>query len=276
MEEKLIMKATVLVDNISNENIAGEWGLCIYIEYGEENILLDTGASGLFLRNAEKLGINIQNTDYAILSHAHYDHADGMENFFKTNDTAKFYLRYGCEENCYMKKWFIHKYIGIPKNILNEYKERIVYTKGDYTLFPGASLIPHKTEGLSEIGKKNMMYIRNEGGWKPDGFSHEQSLVFETSSGLIVFNSCCHGGADNIIKEVAATYPDKRIKALVGGFHIYNKSKAEIRELARRIKMTGIEAVYTGHCTGKRSFNILKDELGEMVHQLSVGLVMEF
>jgi 7,8-dihydropterin-6-yl-methyl-4-(beta-D-ribofuranosyl)aminobenzene 5'-phosphate synthase len=63
---------------------------------------------------------------------------------------------------------------------------------------------------------------------------------------------------------------------LIGGFHIFNKSKTEVRELARRIKMTGIEAIYTGHCTGKRSFDILKEDLGEMVHQLSVGLVMEF
>jgi len=270
------VKATVVVDNISKENISGEWGLCINIEYGEKNILLDTGASGLFLENAKRLGINIQNTDYAILSHAHYDHADGMKYFFKTNDKAKFYLRYGCEENCYMKKWLFHKYIGIPKNVLNEYNERIVYVKGDYTLFPGASLIPHKTGRLSEIGKKNMMYIRSEKGWKPDDFSHEQSLVFETSSGIVIFNSCSHGGADNIINEVAATYPGKRIKALVGGFHIFNKSKTEVRELARRIRMTGVEAIYTGHCTGKRSFNILQEELGEIVHQLYVGLVIDF
>lgn len=270
------MKATILVDNISKENIAGEWGLCIYIEFGHKNILLDTGASGLFLENAEKIGIDIQNIDYAVLSHAHYDHADGMKHFFKVNDKAKFYLQNGCEENCYMKKWFIHKYIGIPKHTLDDYKERIIYAKGDYALFPGVTLIPHKTEGLSEIGKKNKLYIRKERGWIPDNFSHEQSLVVETPSGLIIFNSCSHGGADNIINEVAATYPDKKIKALVGGFHIYNKSKAEIRELARRIKITGVETIYTGHCTGKRSFNILQEELGEMVHQLSAGLVMEF
>lgn len=270
------MKATVVVDNISNENLAGEWGLCIYIEYIGKNILLDTGASGLFLENAKKLGIDIQKTDYAVLSHAHYDHADGMRDFFRINDRAKFYLRYGCDENCYIKKWFIRKYIGIPKNILKEYGERIVYVQGDHTLFPGASLIPHKTKGLSDIGKKNMMYTRNEKGWKPDDFSHEQSLVFETPSGLVIFNSCSHAGADTILNEVALTYPDKNIKAFIGGFHIFDKSKTEVRELARKIKMTGIENVYTGHCTGKRSFDILKDELGEIVHQLYAGLVMEF
>lgn len=270
------MKATVLVDNISKGNIAGEWGLSIYIEYKKNNILLDTGSSGLFLKNAEKLGINIQETDYAILSHAHYDHANGMKDFLEKNNKAKFYLRYGCRENCYIKKWFIHKYIGIPKNILAEYKDRIVYTKGDYTLFPGVTLLPHKTEGLSVIGKKNFMYIRNERGWEPDDFTHEQSLVLDTPSGLVIFNSCSHAGADNIIKEVAASFPNKKIRALVGGFHIYNKSKSEVRELARRIKMTGVEVIYTGHCTGKRSFTTLKNELGDIVNQLYAGLVIEF
>lgn len=270
------MKATVVVDNISNQNISGEWGFCIHIKYGDKNILLDTGESGLFLDNATKLGIDIQKIDYAVLSHAHYDHANGMKDFFHTNDKAKFYLRNGCDENCYVKLWFLHKYVSIPKGLLDEYKDRIVYAEGDYNLFPGASLIPHKTEGLSEIGKKNRMYIRSGKVWRTDDFSHEQSLVFETPSGLVIFNSCSHGGADNIINEVAETFPDKKIKALVGGFHIYNKTKAEVRELAGRIKMTGIEAIYTGHCTGERSFQILQEELGEMVQQLSVGYVMEF
>ena len=71
------MKATVLVDNISHDNIIGEWGLSIFIEYQDKKILLDTGASGLFLRNAEKLGIDMKAVDFGVLSHAHYDHAHG-------------------------------------------------------------------------------------------------------------------------------------------------------------------------------------------------------
>ena len=39
------MEATVVVDNRGNGILSGEWGLCIYIEYGEKHILLDTGAS---------------------------------------------------------------------------------------------------------------------------------------------------------------------------------------------------------------------------------------
>ena len=270
------MKAVVLVDNISQGDISGEWGLSIYIEYQEKKILLDTGASDLFVKNAAKLNKELQKVDYAVLSHAHYDHADGMRAFYQNNQRAAFYLQKGSEENCYMKKWIFHKYIGLPKGILEEYRDRIIFAEGDYSLCQGVSLIPHKTAGLSEIGRRNCMYVRSKSGWKPDDFSHEQSLVFETAEGLVIFNSCSHGGADNIINEIKETYPGQKIRALIGGFHICNRPEAEVRALGQRIKETGIEEIYTGHCTGKKAFEILKEELGTAVHQLHVGLEMEF
>ena len=270
------MKATVLVDNISNGGLCGEWGLSIYIEYEGKNILLDTGASDLFLKNAKELGKEIEDVDYAVLSHAHYDHSDGMDAFFKHNEKASFYLRKGSKENCYGKKWIFHKYIGLPKGILEKQKERIIFAEGDTSLCQGVSLIPHKTAGLDEIGKENHMYIRTGSGWAADDFSHEQSLVFDTDQGLVIFNSCSHGGAANIIHEIKATYPGKTICALVGGFHIFGKKEAEVRRLAQHIKDTGVKEIYTGHCTGERSFEILKEELWDMVHQLKVGLEMEW
>lgn len=269
------MKATVLVDNLSQKEIQGEWGLSIFIECGKTTILLDTGASGLFLKNAKKLKKEIEHVDYAVLSHAHYDHSKGMREFFEENEIAKFYLRDGSSENCYLKKWVFHKYIGLPKNILEEFSERIVFVKGDYEIYPGTFLIPHKTLGLSEVGKKNNMYIRNSKTWEPDDFSHEQSLVLDTEDGLIIFNSCSHGGADAIINEVMSTFPDKKVKALIGGFHLFGKSEAEVRALANRIYETGIKEIYTGHCTGEKSYRILKDVLQDKLHKLHVGLVIE-
>lgn len=270
------MRATVVVDNRKNGDIQGEWGLCIYIEYGDQKILLDVGASNLFARNAEKLGISLKEVDMAVLSHAHYDHANGMEAFFQNNDKAKFYLRETCGENCYFKKWFITKYIGIPKHILEKYPDRIIFAKGDTKLCEGVYLIPHKTEGLSEIGKREKMYQHRDRKWYPDDFSHEQSLVFETQKGLVIFNSCSHGGAVNIINEVAATFPDKKVYALIGGFHLFNKPVSEVQALGKKIRETGIEYVCTGHCTGGKAYAALQEELGDKLHQLQVGLVMEF
>ena len=269
------MKARILVDNIGFDGMKGEWGLSIYIEADDKKILLDTGASPLFIQNAEKMGLALADVDYAVLSHAHYDHADGMRPFFGVNSKAKFYLRKPTGENCYFKKWFVRKYVGIPRNILQDYSDRIVQVEGKYKLCDRVYLIPHDTPELEKVGRANHMYVKNGRRWMPDDFSHEQSLVFDTDKGLVVFNSCCHGGADNIINEAARAF-DKPVAMLVGGFHIFGKSREEVTTLARRIRETGVKEVYTGHCTGAKSFGVLKEELGDMVKQLKVGLTIEF
>ena len=93
------MKVTVLVDNTAGVGLRGEWGLSFYIEYGDRTVLLDAGLSGLFAKNAEKMDIDLDRVDFAVLSHAHDDHANGLETFFKINDHAKLYVAHGCDEN---------------------------------------------------------------------------------------------------------------------------------------------------------------------------------
>ena len=210
-----------------------------------------------------------------MLSHAHFDHANGMKQFFELNTKAKFYVQSTCAENCYFKKWIFTKYIGIPKRILADYSDRIEYALDDYKFTEGAYLISHSTKGLDAIGKREMMYRKEKTGWMPDDFSHEQSLVLDAEDGLIIFNSCSHGGVINTIKEVSSVFPDRIIKAYIGGFHIYNKSEAEVRELAGKIKETGIQYICTGHCTGEKAYGILKEELGDIMHQLRVRKIIE-
>lgn len=269
------MKATVLVDNIGFNGLKGEWGLSIYIEAEDCRILLDTGASDLFLQNAEALRLSIADVDYAVLSHAHCDHAEGMRPFFENNTKAKFYLRKPSGENCYFKKWFVRKYVGLPKNILGDFPERIEQVEGKYRLAEHVYLLPHSTPGLAEVGRANNMYIREGKSWRADDFSHEQSLVFDTEAGLAVFNSCCHAGADVIIREASEAF-GKPVVALVGGFHIFGRSEREVVALSDKLRETGVKEIYTGHCTGAKSYRIMKDELGDMVKRLRVGLTIAF
>ena len=270
------VKLTVIVDNVSDSSIKGEWGLSILAEYDDKKILIDAGASDLFAENMEKLGLDVKDIDHAVLSHAHYDHANGMPVFFQKNSDAKFYVRDSVRENCYVRDFILKKYIGIPKNVLREYHDRICFVSGDFELYKGVYLIPHKTASLDMIGKREKMYIRTERGWKYDDFSHEQSVVLDTDKGLVIINSCSHGGAVNIINEIKSTFPDKNIYGLIGGLHLYNKTTDEIEKTAKAIKDTGIEYICTGHCTGKRAYGIMKQHLGERLHQLKVGLELRF
>ena len=267
---------TVIVDNISTEGIDGEWGLSLLAERGDKKILVDAGASDLYLTNMKKLGIDVADVDYAVLSHAHYDHANGMPTFFMNNNKARLYVRDCTSADCYAKKGFFRKYIGIPKKMMKNFPDRIEKVSGDYMITDGVWLIPHKTPGLDVIGKNELMFRKVNGRWTPDDYSHEQSLVIYTDKGLIIINSCSHGGVANIINEVRSTFPDKHVYGLIGGFHLFNKRDETIRELAGKIRETGIEYVCTGHCTKNRAYRILKEELGDHVDQMSVGFQIEF
>ncbi len=269
------MIANVLVDNLTQSGLSPEWGLSFYLEYQGHGILLDTGASDRFMKNADTCGIPLKEVEFGVLSHAHYDHADGMGAFFERNREALFYLREGCGEDCYGKKGWFHKYIGIHRGFLKKYRERIRYVSGDYEILSGVRLIPHQTEGLEAIARSVNLYRRQGRRLVPDSFSHEQSLVFDTEQGLAVFSSCSHAGVDNIIREVREACPGKAIYAVIGGFHLYKTPEAEVRALAGRIRRTGIQKLYTGHCTGQKAFDILKEELGEAVEQLYTGMEIE-
>jgi len=64
-------RITTLIENDLGDNhlLCNEHGLSMYIEIDGLNILFDTGKSGDFIQNAEKLNINLNKLDYVILSH---------------------------------------------------------------------------------------------------------------------------------------------------------------------------------------------------------------
>ena len=44
----------------------------------------------------------------------------------------------------------------------------------------------------------------------------------------------------------------------------------------KKIRDTGIDYVCTGHCTEKHAYEILKEELGDRLEKMMVGLKKEF
>lgn len=277
------MKIIALMENKGCDGLATEHGLCVYMEYRGKNYLLDTGASNEFVNNAKKLGVDLAAVDIAALSHAHYDHSGGYEGFFEKNRKAKVYIRQAVGETCYSKVGPIKKYIGIPKGILAKYEPRFERVSGDYHIGDGVWLIPHKTDNISEKGKKGHMYCKEESGYVPDEFKHEQSLVFDTEKGLVIFNSCCHSGVENIVEEVVNTFKGKPVAAVFGGFHLMGLTGAgsmgvkaeEVEALGNKLSEQGVGRVYTCHCTGEPAYAILQRVLGCRVQYLSTGMTVE-
>ena len=268
-------KITVGIDNIAANGLKGEWGLSLMIEYGDKKILLDAGASELFRVNYEKLGFNIADVDYGVLSHAHMDHANGIPAFFRHNSKAKFYVSENTAPDCYGKILFVRFYSGIPKNMMTDYADRIVKVSGVSEITDGVYIVPHHAGGYPELGKKGHMLRKTADGFVDDGFCHEQSLVIDSDKGLLIFNSCSHSGPEIIISEVKEAFPDKKIYGYFGGLHLWDRPESDIREAARAFKDHGIEYIATGHCTKNRAYGILKEELGDKVEQFRTGMEIE-
>ena len=87
------MKITTLMDDQPSSSFKNEHGLSFYIQAHNTNILFDTGASSLYLENARKLSLPIEEVDTLIISHGHYDHTGGLSDFLKINKNAKIYMQ---------------------------------------------------------------------------------------------------------------------------------------------------------------------------------------
>lgn len=281
--EKMIVK--VLIENsTSDENFVAEHGLSLFIEEKGKKYLLDAGQSGVFVENAEKMDVSLAEVEFAVLSHGHYDHAGGFGTFLGMCPNKKIYAMNTAKEKYFSTSDGKLHEIGIPENVYPTSAENFYFVGGNTELAKGIYLVPHSTEGLEKIGERSGLYKSVGTEICPDDFCHEVSLVFDTKNGLVIFNSCSHGGLLTILKEVKEYLPGKEVYAFFGGLHmkgtkngeeICTFSEEEICALAEAVKQQGLQKIYTGHCTGKPGYELLKKYLPEHLGKLTTGAVIE-
>ncbi len=274
------MKIKVLVENSAMEGLNAEHGLCLYIEYRDKKYLVDSGASNLFAENAEKMGVDLGKVDTAFLSHAHYDHSSGFNKFFEINNSAKVYLQKASKNRQYYKiAGPLKKYIGIPEGMLDEHMDRFEYIDGFSKIDDGIYTIPHSSDGILDRARHTHMCVIVNDKIQYDDFKHEQTVVFEEDDGLVCFNSCSHAGVDTIIDEVKKTFPEKKIKAYIGGFHMMGAlgpsscsyKKEEVQSVAKKLMDSSDAIFYSGHCTGTTAYEWLKEILQERLEAIQTG-----
>lgn len=277
------MKIKVLIENTTESELICEHGLSMLIEYNGMNYLLDAGATGVFMDNAFNMNVDLANVECVVLSHGHYDHAGGFKALLDKYNNINIYAMKSAVEGYYSGSGGNIHEIGIPQEIIHNYIDNFVFIDEVTKLAEGIYLVPDNPTNLAKIGEKAKLYKMVDNELIPDNFSHELSMVFDTTNGLVIFNSCSHAGIVNIVKEIKEHYPDKKIHAFIGGLHMKGKveneiictfTEEEIKGIADYLKEVGIEKLYTGHCTGEPAINLLKKYLGERVEVLSTGKVI--
>ena len=284
------MKIHVLIENTTDSDLQCEHGLSLYIEYKGKKILLDAGSTEVFAENAKQMSIDLTAVDLAFLSHGHYDHSGGFGALIKVNKSAPVYAMESAMGRYASTSGGVMHEIGVPETVKEVLKERITAVNKVTQVAEGIVLVPHSTapDKLAAIGEKAGLYREvksKEYSWLPDDFAHEMSVVFETNAGLVICNSCSHGGVQNIVEEVKNALPGQKIYAFVGGLHMKGRkdgeeiciySEEEVKALAEYIQAAGVEVLLTGHCTGEPAIALLEKYLAEgQLMRLCTGTVYD-
>lgn len=268
------MLIKVLAENTTiSEELGCEHGLCLYIEANNHKILFDVGASDLFARNAVKLGVDIGNIDYLIISHGHYDHGGGLGEFFEENKKAEVFIHNRAFGGYYALRGEEEiRYIGLEECLKKN--KKIVLTSDRFFVAKGIELFSNISgEEPLPVSNKGLL-MEEEKGIVSDRFLHEQILVIEEEGESLLVTGCAHNGIVNILQHYSSfkrAMPDH----VVGGFHLTSRSggnagEKEIRRIGRFLKGTG-SRYHTCHCTGLEPYYKLKRILGENIEYVSVG-----
>ena len=130
-----------------------------------------------------------------------------------------------------------------------------------------------QTKGNQTLG------MRQGDEYVQDQFLHEHNLIITENGKRHLIAGCAHGGIANIL-EHAQKLCCCPMDNVIGGFHLYNsgtkqtESKELVHALANRLLQSGA-VFYTGHCTGKMAFVMLREILGDQVRTISTGDVLE-
>ena len=226
---------TILYDNyIFSKGLQTDWGFSCIIEGKEKTILFDAGTkSDILFHNINKLNVNPKDVELVAISHNHGDHTGGLFAFLDENNKVTVYL---------------------PVSFPDEFVSRVENA--------GAKVVSvdKPVEICEDVCLTGEMGVQIK----------EQSLILNTSKGLVVITGCAHPGIVSIVKR-AKEVVNKEIYLVFGGFHLLNKSEDEVNQIISQFKDLGVMKVGATHCTGNEAIELFKKAYKENFIQMGVG-----
>lgn len=274
------MKIYILTDNRTKKRgFLAEHGLSIYIEYEKVNILFDTGQSDVYCHNAARMDVDLNKTDFVVLSHGHYDHCGGLVYFPKVERFPKVYVH----EAAFVKRYAVNsdgkkfREIGIPwsPDDYDDIKISLVLTKKNATIAPHITLCGEIPSTAAFEGVPEGFYTGDKTDKTVDMMKDEQILIFDTDKGLCIFLGCSHPGVVNCLNYALKQFPGRKIDTLVAGMHLDSVSPLRLQMTIQYMIDLDIRKVVPLHCTGIFAISEMKRFLGSRCLPLCAGDSLE-
>jgi 7,8-dihydropterin-6-yl-methyl-4-(beta-D-ribofuranosyl)aminobenzene 5'-phosphate synthase len=225
---------TIIYDNLARESgLRSGHGFSCLIGHASGSVLFDTGRDAAdLLYNMERLDISPEEIDTTVLSHAHKDHAGGMDLIIERNPGCLFYSG---------RSFPLFRRAGLKE------KE-------------GRSL---KIDGLREISEG--FFAGPEMGIAG---LREIPLTLRTAKGLVIITGCAHPGIIRIVREIKSRLGGE-IHLVLGGFHM--ELTLMPGRVSKALKELGVGSVGPCHCTGARARKSFRESFGEGFLETGAG-----
>ena len=259
-----MLNISVLLEDCDAPGFGCEHGLSLLLESGDAVILFDTGESGVFTQNAEKMGLDLGRVTEIVISHGHHDHGNGLAEGLPYIARKK-----GMRD---LPPLVAHPEITLPRRVfvgvsadcpegwvdvginqlslmeLQKWPSRFSRTPlwlRENIAFLGE--IPQKYPHLSvRLGETP---TGPDGAFEPDRLADDTALAFVTPKGLIIVAGCSHSGVVNIVEQARAVTGLNKVHALFGGLHFRDMAPAAIEQSINYLRGLELAEVWAAHCT---------------------------
>ena len=279
------MQFTVLVDNntLIDRYFLGEPAVSYYIDDAGTRILFDVGYSDAFLRNAEKMAIDLRTLDFVVLSHGHLDHTWGLDPLIRRYTESKIeqieskkptlVAHPATFQTKLLKEFGQIGSLVTATRVANYFKlhlsrepvwltERLVYL-GE---------IPRRNDFEAQIPIGTVMSDENEE--EADYSLDDSALAYQSSQGLVVIAACAHAGICNTIEYAREVCDEDRVVDVIGGFHLLNPPEQQLKGTLAYFGSLQPAAVHACHCTDLRSKLALAGAI--KLEEVGVGLQLRY
>jgi 7,8-dihydropterin-6-yl-methyl-4-(beta-D-ribofuranosyl)aminobenzene 5'-phosphate synthase len=252
------------------ETIISENGACLWIEIEDGGtrtvVLYDAGLTGnVALHNLRALGLDINDVDAVVLSHAHPDHYRGLATVLAARDAP---VDVFVHPDAFLAKVWIDDdgqrvlqvNEGMEESWIARAGGRVRSSSEASQIAPGLML----TGGIARERSfeppvptregPGGLFIERDGRLENDDAAiDEQALAIQLRDrGLVVITACGHAGIVNTISQAQALTGVETVTGLIGGFHFGfpGISRTDAMEAFDALEEYPLELIAPMHCSG--------------------------
>jgi 7,8-dihydropterin-6-yl-methyl-4-(beta-D-ribofuranosyl)aminobenzene 5'-phosphate synthase len=270
------MDSSIMVNHLVPDQLVAEHGFSVLVDVSRRGqthrILFDLGVSPTgMVDNMRRLDIDSKDVEAVVCSHGHYDHTAGLEGLAgqlgRANLPVIIHPEFWSRRRIVFPGRDPFELPTTSRGALEGVGFTIIEEAQPSFLLDGSVLITGEVPRVTEYepGFPIQQAWRNDH-WEPDPLVlDDQAMVINLrDQGLVIITGCGHAGVVNITRYARLLTGERRVCAIVGGFHLNGPIyEPLIDRVCADLHEMQPSWIVPGHCTGWRAQHHMSKFFGQ-------------